>query len=393
HNQADGYKLWRQNSMIEEALESRTRLQTVLDTIPSGIIILEGPEQRVTYMNRHAQEFFQVPPEIGMPLPAYAVANKLMHPDGRPYLVSELPMSRALNKGETVYNDELVIETPSGKRNYLLLSAAPLRDPDGKIVGVVVSTENITPLVEAREALKQAYERERRISETLQKAFFSQIPEETDSLQIVSAYKAALEEAAVGGDFYDVFKPSQHIIAIAIGDVSGKGVEAAVHTALAKYSLRAYAYQDPSPSLVMESLNNAVYHQISKEAFITMFYGIIDLSERIIRFVSAGHEPPMLINDTVEELALTGTAIGIAENEKFEELKINFQSGSLLLYTDGVTEARGKSGFFGRERLKEFALKHKHEDASKFVNLLLEELNTWCEGHLKDDVALLYVKA
>lgn len=379
--------------MTEETMESRTRLQTVLDTIPSGIIIVEGPEQRVTYMNKHAQEFFQVPPEIGMPLPAYAVANKLMHPDGRPYLVSELPMSRALNKGETVYNDELVIETPSGKRNYLLLSAAPLRDQEGKVVGVVASTENITPLVEAREALKQAYERERRISETLQRAFFSEIPEKTDSLRIVSAYKAALEEAAIGGDFYDVFKPSPNIVAIAIGDVSGKGVEAAVHTALAKYSLRAYAYQDPSPSFVMESLNNAVYHQISKEAFITLFYGIADLNEGTIRFVTAGHEPPLLINDKVEELALTGTAIGIAEHEKYEECKIPFRSGSLLLYTDGVTEARGKYGFFGRDRLKEFALSHKHEEPSAFVNSLLEEINKWCDGHLKDDVALLYVKA
>ena len=373
--------------------ESKSRLQTIIDTVPSGIIVVEGPEERITYMNRRVQEFFVVPPEIGMPIPAYAEKNKMMHPDGRPYLTSELPMSRALHEGKAVYNDELVIETPTGERNYLLLSAAPLKDSKGRIYGAVTSTENITPLVKAREALRQAYERERYVSQTLQQAFLPNVPDTIGYLRIVSLYKAASKEAAVGGDFYDVFEPNKNMVALVVGDVSGKGVDAAVHTALAKYSIRAYAHQDPSPCSVVGNLNNAVFRQAGKEAFITLFYGVIDQNAQTLTFTVAGHEPPLLINENVTELTDGNTALGIIADIEYPECTVPFSSGSLLLYTDGVVEARGDRGFFGRKRLKEFAFANRRKKASDFVSALVKRLEMWTNGNLTDDIALLLVQA
>jgi PAS domain S-box-containing protein len=144
----------------------RKRLQTVLDTIPSGLIVVEGPDIRVAFMNRRSQEFFGTPPEIGKPLPTYLASSKLLHPDNTPFDINELPIYRSLRSGEVVRGEELVIEPQDGQRHYLLLGSAPLYDESGGIYGAVASTEDITPLREGEEALRQAYIRESRVSQT-----------------------------------------------------------------------------------------------------------------------------------------------------------------------------------------------------------------------------------
>jgi len=379
----------------EQLLRDRERLQTVLDTIPSGIIIVEGSEENISYTNRKSQEFFVSPPEPGITLPRYAATNRLMHTDGSPFTPEELPMSRSLHHDEVVSNEELVIETPTGHRSHLLLSSAPLHNEDGSIFGAVASTEDITPLVQAREELRQAYVRERRVSETLQQALLPRVPERIDTLQIVSAYRAALEEAQIGGDFFDVFRLSSSLLGVVVGDVSGKGVDAAARTALAKYTLRAYAYQNPSPSAVVESLNNVLTRELEREAFITLLFGLFDTQRRTFTYVNAGHLPPLCLSCTdggVSELPGEGMAVGITTGSRYTQNTVELQQGDrILLYTDGVTEARGNKDFFGVERLKEFALAHRLASPRDFVDGLLNILQDWSGGHLRDDVAILLI--
>ncbi|MDH7601110.1 MAG: SpoIIE family protein phosphatase [Armatimonadota bacterium] len=379
-----------------EIARERRRLQTVLDTVPSGIIVTEGPDMRIAFMNRRSQEFFRVRPEVGEPLPSYLANSKLMHPDGTPFAEEDLPIHRSLRTGEVVCGEELIIETEDGQRSYLLLGSAPLYDEHGRIFGAVASTEDITPLRKAEEALRQAYARERRISETLQQALLPAVPERIDGLRIASTYIAAVEEAQIGGDFYDVFTPGPDLVGLVIGDVAGKGVQAAVHTALTRQGLKAYAYMDPSPAYVMEKLNSLVLKETPPEFFVTLFYGLLNLRERSLYYANAGHESPLYVDSIgrrVVELQNTGVPLGITPSAGCEQQETRMEDCSkLVMYTDGVTEARSNGTHFGLERLKQCLLAHLDSPPDRLIAELVEQLQGFSGRHLRDDVALLVVE-
>jgi len=382
---------------LEESLRraqlERNRLQTVLDTVPSGLIVVEGPDARIAFMNKRSQEFFGTPPEIGKPLPAFLASSRLLRPDGSPYAPGELPISRSMASGEVIRGEELIVETESGQRSYLLLGSAPLWDESGRVYGAVASTEDITPLREAQEALRNAYARERHVSETLQQALLPIVPERLNGLRLASAYRAALEEAQIGGDLFDVFSPAPGLVGLVIGDVAGKGVDAAVRTALTRHSLKAYAYVNPSPAIVMEALNNVILREMIAESFVTVFYGLLNAKEHTLSYVNAGHEPPLCLmphSNEIRMLSNTGIPLGVKAGTTFEECSIDLQEGSrILLYTDGATEARSREGFFGLERLKELLVSRSQESPVEFVGHLVECIQEFSWPHLRDDIAIL----
>lgn len=383
----------RRSSYEAEIARERQRLQTVLDTVPSGIIVTEGPEARIAFMNRRSQEFFRIRPEVGEPLPSYLANSKLLRPDGTPFPEEDLPIHRSLRTGEVVCGEELIIESENGERSYLLLGSAPLYDEHGRISGAVASTEDITALRKAEEALRQAYARERRISETLQQALLPTLPETIDGLKLASRYIAAVEEAQIGGDFFDVFTPARGLVGLVIGDVAGKGVQAAVHTALARHSLKAYAYIDPSPAYVIEKLNDLVLRETPPEFFVTLFYGLIDLKNRSLRFANAGHESPLYVDRIslqVIEIPNTGIPLGITKMSMCEQGTMQLENGSkLVMYTDGVTQARANGEEFGLERLKQYLLANVDRSPRELIECLVDELQVFSHQQLRDDVALL----
>ncbi|MCX8052522.1 MAG: SpoIIE family protein phosphatase [Armatimonadetes bacterium] len=386
----------REGSIVEtEITRERERLQTVLQTVPSGIIVVEGPEARITFMNTRSQEFFGERPEIGQPLPAYLSSSKLMHPDGSPFKADELPINRSLRYGEVVRGEELVIESESGQKNYLLLGSAPLFDSEGRVYGAVASTEDITALREAEEALRQAYARERRVSETLQRALLPNVPDKINGIRLATSYRAALEEAEIGGDFFDVFRPAPDLVGIVIGDVAGKGVEAATHTAFTRHTLRAYAYVDPSPARVMARLGEVLIQEMGREFFVTVFYGVLNERERTLCYANAGHEAPLCVSadhEQVTELSITGIPLGIETAFACEQRTISTEDiARLVLYTDGVTETRRRGELYGLGRLKEFVLLHANDSPRQLVDLLIDEVDDFSGRHLRDDIALLVV--
>ncbi len=210
---------------------------------------------------------------------------------------------------------------------------------------------------------------------------------------LTSAYRPALEEADVGGDFYDVFHPTPDLLGIVIGDVSGKGVRAAMRTAMAKYMLRGYAYEDPSPASVVERVNAALVQERETDGFATLFYGVLDCRGYSLVFANAGHEPPLCRTGSsgeVVELSTGGTALGIAEDCKYAQESVRLSSGDrLLLYTDGVTEARGERDVFGLNRVEEILVSACDKPPAAFIEDLLERVQEFCGSRLRDDVALL----
>ncbi|MDI6828717.1 MAG: SpoIIE family protein phosphatase, partial [Armatimonadota bacterium] len=241
-----------------------------------------------------------------------------------------------------------------------------------------------------------AYERERRISEMLQRSFLPDVPTTIGRFQFADRYEAALTEAQIGGDFYDVIEISPDKIALVMADVSGKGLSAAVHTALIKYTVRAYALEEISPVELIARLNRAVYRFIGGQVFITCFYGVLDTNSGVLEYVNAGHELPLLTSvqsGLCMRLATTGTALGIVESFDFTSQSVKLKPGDvLLIYTDGATEARRDGEFLGIEGLEKMFCQYAHGDALYIVDQLNLQIREFARGNLRDDLALLVVK-
>lgn len=380
-----------------ELLKQRTWLDAVLRAVPSAILISQKPGDRLALANKRAEELFGKKLELEVPLTEMPAKYGIFELDGSPIPIDRFPLYRASAYGEPSDLIEMMIISPDGGRRIVQGSAQPMYDESGNISGTVGELEDITRLIGIQADLEKALTKEHYLAETLQKALIPDIPECTDGLMIGRAYAAAFAEDRMGGDFFDVFPPNAEQVSIVIGDVSGKGVRAAVLTALVRYTLRAYSYEDPSPKRLIEKLNDVVASEVESEEFATLFYGLWDVKQQSLSFVNAGHEPPLYLacsESEARELSANSSLVGALPGALYREHSVRLSSGDrLLLYTDGVTEAKGDKGFFGLEAVKDFFVAKRHESPSEFSAQLMDRLEEYSNGHLRDDVAVLLISA
>jgi sigma-B regulation protein RsbU (phosphoserine phosphatase) len=247
-------------------------------------------------------------------------------------------------------------------------------------------------------ALRNAelYEAQRRVADTLQKAML-RLPERLPGVEFASLYRSATESARVGGDFYDIFHISGSRMGIAIGDVSGKGIDAAATAAMAKNLVRAYALVGEPPAGVLRMANDALRPSLDASSFVTLLFGVLDVEVHTFTYSSGGHPPAVLLSASAPPRLLRegGTILGpFADSRYLEETCPIAPGDTLVLYTDGVTEARSGGRLYGEDRLV-----HTLTDApaGASVNRLLEHLFfdvfDYAEGHLSDDLAVLAIRS
>ena len=240
------------------------------------------------------------------------------------------------------------------------------------------------------------YERERNIAETFQRTFLPASLPAVPGFELAARYQAALREAEVGGDFYDAFSISGDRIVILVGDVSGKGLSAAAHTAMGKYMMRAYAVENPSPGWVLERFNEAFCEHGPPGLFVTAFYAVLEGKEGTLAYASAGHSQPMLYSKRLDYLTLldvTGPGLGAVPGAKYGERRVSLEPGdTLLIYTDGATDARRDEAFFGREGLERVFQANLDEPAEQAVDAVFRGILDYCDGKMADDVALVFLK-
>ncbi|MGB9620531.1 MAG: SpoIIE family protein phosphatase, partial [Armatimonadota bacterium] len=177
-----------------------------------------------------------------------------------------------------------------------------------------------------------SYRRESRIADVLQRTFLSMSPMGADRFEIAQVYQPATDEALVGGDFYDVYETSDGKIALVIGDISGKGLTAAVHTAMVKFTLRAYLNEGHPPARALKLLNRAIERLIEPETFVTIFAGVLDSATGELTYANAGHEPPLYsCTDSDLTLPSTGLPLGVDPESDYEEGRIVLEPGCVLL--------------------------------------------------------------
>ena len=203
----------------------------------------------------------------------------------------------------------------------------------------------------------------------------------------------------VGGDFYDFIPISEGKIGLTIADVSGKGVPAALFMALSRTIVRAKATRSSGVSEVIRDANSLITADAKSGMFVTLFYAVLDLSERTLTYVSAGHNPPVIFKAktrTLMRLDAKGIALGAIADIELEERKIILDGGdTVVFYTDGVTEAINKSmDQFGEERLI-MTIKENHElSADDMIEKIKGEMLAFCGDEPQfDDITLMVLKA
>jgi len=206
----------------------------------------------------------------------------------------------------------------------------------------------------------------------------------------------------VGGDYYDFFQLGDNEIGIAIGDVSGKGVPAAIYMTLTKGILQSHATETISPREVLNKLNKQMYFNIERNSFVSMFYAVLDMKEHKLRFARAGHNPAILAHREHASNTLLepkGIALGLEAGDRFyaflEEHEITLQSGDVLtFYTDGFTEASTEKGAeFGEERLEQIISDNKNASANVIIQNVVRSVKKFVGNHPQhDDMTMVVVK-
>lgn len=237
------------------------------------------------------------------------------------------------------------------------------------------------------------YAAEHNIADTLQEALLT-IPQRIAGVEFGYLYRSATEAAKVGGDFYDLFELECGRIGIVIGDVSGKGLEAATLTSLVKNTIQAYALEGYSPAEVMAKTNEVVRRAAPPSMFVTVFLGILDATTGKLIYCSAGHPPAFIKRgtSTVSALLTSSPVIGAFSDMDYIDESQQLKRGDILInYTDGVTEARGDGGFFGDERLAQFIKCLRPKNGREIPSAIFEEVLRFTGGVLFDDLALLSI--
>jgi serine phosphatase RsbU (regulator of sigma subunit) len=220
-------------------------------------------------------------------------------------------------------------------------------------------------------------------------------PEELDEVpgfDIGTVYRAGT--GLMAGDFYDVYRTGRARVAAVIGDVSGHGIEPSITAFQAKHLLRVFLRQFRDPGQALEELNSQVFGLGHGEEFISMAVVLFDTEAGTARYSSAGHPPAFMWHGgEVRGLEATGPLISLSTDAEFRSREVPLERGDLvLLYTDGLSEARNGESLFGEERISAHIRRDPGVDVHVLCKSLAEAAADYANQPLNDDIAILAVR-
>ena len=273
-------------------------------------------------------------------------------------------------------------------------------------------------IVEQKE--KQRLENEITIAQEVQAQLF---PREISQLPNLEVHGFCRPARSVSGDYYDFLHLGSNRMALAVGDVSGKGISAALLMATIHSAVRAYAMEgipvlrqaqavgagtvtasgadlpgaEVSPAVLLSLLNIQLYHSTPMEKYATLFIGMYDGRDRRLTFSNAGHLPPLLLNEKgiTRKLDNGGTVVGLFEDVSYEEGSVQLRPGEIFLaYSDGVTEPENDFGEFGERRLIELVHENRDLPLARITEIVTSAVSDWIGGvEQPDDVTLVLARA
>ncbi len=282
-------------------------------------------------------------------------------------------------------------------------------------------TESIEKLIEEQKE-KQRLEGELAIAQEVQAQLFPRQVSELESLEVHGFCRPA---RTVSGDYYDFLTASSHKLILAVGDISGKGISAALLMATIHSAVRAYSVEslpqmrepmavgavsgagrimatwpegiEVSPGALLGLLNHQLYESTPPEKYATLFLGIYDGRSHRLTYSNGGHLPPILIgvDGGVRKLEAGGTVVGLFDNMTYDEGSVEMHPGEIFLaYSDGVTEPENEFGEFGEERLIDLVSENRHLPLIQISQTVTAAVDDWIGDHEQpDDITLVLARA
>lgn len=285
-----------------------------------------------------------------------------------------------------------------------VLVIMPLAGVDGDESILAVAAENLPSMTELGEFAGRAaraitaagiYEERLTLARTLRESLVPAPLPDIVGVDLGAAYQPAQEATEIGGDFYDVTARPDGRWALSIGDVCGKGVDAAVLTGQVRQSLRTAALVTDDPASTLRLVNQTLLSG-DGTTFITAAFGLLesDGSALGIRLSSGGHPPPLLLRGRhVSIVDVQGTLLGMLSTASFQTVSVTLRPGDvLLLYTDGAPEARGPGGMLGIEPISKVLADSVGLPAQAITERILQLVVEHLHGWPHDDIALLAVR-
>ncbi|MTH55164.1 SpoIIE family protein phosphatase [Bacillus mangrovi] len=199
----------------------------------------------------------------------------------------------------------------------------------------------------------------------------------------------------MNGDYHHFVQDENHI-SIALADVIGKGIPAALCMSMIKYTMDSLPESRKEPGYVLENLNRVVEQNVDPSMFITMFYGMYDLHTHLFSFASAGHEPGFYFSrkdNTFQDLDAKGLVLGVDQNVKYRQYDKQIEEGDMvILFSDGVSESRSSDGFIERQEITDMITKYSHLPAQKIADSIYKEFLTMQDFQLRDDFTLIIIR-
>lgn len=300
-----------------------------------------------------------------------------------------------------VWHDEVINKRKNGSLYTEEMTITPVRDNLGKISQFVAIKHDISERKRLEQIVKSANERmeeELNVGKDIQMSMlplkFPAFPERTD----IDVYAKLIPAREVGGDFYDFYFIDDENFCFLVGDVSGKGVPAALFMAVTKALIKAGASNERSTAAILTHVNNEISRDNENSMFITVFMAILNTTTGYLVYTNAGHNPSFILRDgdgSIQKLPdMHGVAIGAWEGVIYKETVLQLNRGdSVFSYTDGVTEAQDlQQNLYTEGRLMNLLNNHKFIGCKDLVNYVADDVDIFENGsEHADDITILAV--
>ena len=300
----------------------------------------------------------------------------------------------------------------------------PIRSND-QLADLALSFNSMTASIEKliqEQKEKQRLENELSIAQEVQEQLF---PRQISQLESLEVYGFCRPARTVSGDYYDFLAASSHKLILAVGDISGKGISAALLMATIHSAVRAYSIEslpqmrepvavgavagsgrmmatwpegvEVSPGALLSLLNHQLYESTPPEKYATLFVGIYDGRSHHLTYSNGGHLPPILIgrDGGIRRLEAGGTVVGLFDNISYDEGSVEMHPGEIFLaYSDGVTEPENDFGEFGEHRLIELVRDNRHLPLPQISQIVTTAVDNWIgDKEQPDDITLVLARA
>ena len=368
----------------EELYLQKTYLEKLFNSAPEAIVWHDNNDIVVNVNDEFTTMFgYSREEAIGRPI------NELVAPD-------ELQDEASMFSHKVIHGERVEADSIRKRKDGTIFDVSILGAPifhEGKQISVYAIYRDITERNKAREARIRLKE-EARMARDIQANLLPKSNPEISGYDIAGMSLPALN---VGGDYYDFIRLNEHRLAIGLGDVSGKGLAAALVMANLQATIRGQSFFDGKANECLERANKLLFDSTDSKTFVSLFYGILDTKKNTLCYANAGQNTPLIFSPGKKPLPLKthGLALGLQDDVSYQNDEIPINPGDrLLIYSDGISEAMNeRMEEFGDEKLREIVQRDNGDSANESIKKIIEAVNLhFGDASQNDDMTMIILK-